>query len=95
MIDADVCRALWRSVILQAIRDMIGLDAGYGRELAQREARAWVGGRDFQLCCHYADWDPGYVMRRVHELQDQADQNSLDQIRSWKRGSQRGTQPCA
>jgi hypothetical protein len=98
MMDAQICRAVWRSVILQAIRDLLGLDAGYAGDLAQREARAWLGGRDFRLCCHYADWDPGYVMRKVHQLQAQPDrdlQASRERMRSWKRGAAQEARPCA
>ena len=54
--------ALWRAVILQAVRDAAtGDDA----------ARGWLlrGGADFRDVCEYAGLDHGWVLRAAQKMQ--------------------------
>jgi hypothetical protein len=59
--EAERMRALWRAVLVHALREARGRIINTGgairpatRELEQRRARDWIGGRDFREVCELA-----------------------------------------
>lgn len=68
--DTDSCVALWQSIVVQAIYDLVGEGGGNHRQQARAEALAWFGesanardGRqsDFEMVCDMANLNPQQV----------------------------------
>lgn len=54
---------LWRSVIIQAILDALGLfsEPNYTNRKINRRAIEWMKEGDIELVCDYADMSPEYI----------------------------------
>jgi len=52
--EAEACRQLWVSVLLIAVRDLVGSDPN---GLVSKQARSWIGTRDFREVCGLAGFD--------------------------------------
>lgn len=68
--DTDNCTALWQSIIVQAMYDLVGEGGSYHRRQDRAEALAWFGQplgfegtdqSDFEMVCDMAELTPSKV----------------------------------
>lgn len=92
-IDIEAARDMWRRVILQAVRDALGISSLRGGEskLARREARDWLehGGEDFVNVCTLAGVNHEKVQRwwRAVSVSEASIRRSAAAIRHGGRNS--------
>ena len=64
---------LWRSVIIQAILDALGLfpNVSYSNRINQQEALKWMKNDDLNTVSDYADTNPDFVRHLYNRLKVQ------------------------
>ncbi|AQS46542.1 hypothetical protein BMG03_01045 [Thioclava nitratireducens] len=67
--EAEACRRIFVSVLLLAIRDMFGRNPD---ALLTKQARSWIGTRDFCEVCTLAGYDWRRVERALRRRLEQA-----------------------
>lgn len=92
MIDPNEVRAmrrLWSAVITTALADMGSrkIDGQSRASLDQARAWSWVGGRDFRMCCEFADVDPDALEGRLRPMFGNSERQPLRRSAASLRGS--------
>tara|TARA_R110000803_G_scaffold145157_1_gene211012 strand:+ start:255 stop:527 length:273 start_codon:yes stop_codon:yes gene_type:complete len=61
---------LWKNVVLQNVIDSLGVFQWFSRLNKQYEieAKDWIGSKDFNLVCSYADLQPDYIIKIYKDI---------------------------
>ena len=60
---------LWKNVVLQNVIDSLGVFQWFSRlnKKYHIEAKDWMGSKDFNLVCSYANLEPDFITKIYHE----------------------------
>ena len=79
--ETDLCIALWRSVIVQALYDISGKGGNIERRLIRAEALAWFSApgndsqeSDFEHICQLANLSPNKIRGVVREVRENGEE---------------------
>lgn len=61
-------KALWRSVLIQAIYDLSGKTGNIERKVLRAQTITWMGTQDFYDVCELAELDPKLMIRLSKEI---------------------------
>ena len=61
---------LWKNVVLQNVIDSLGVFQWFSRlnKKYHIEAKDWIGSKDFNLVCSYADLQPDYIIKIYKDI---------------------------
>tara|TARA_R110000824_G_scaffold355390_1_gene542558 strand:+ start:81 stop:353 length:273 start_codon:yes stop_codon:yes gene_type:complete len=61
---------LWKNVVLQNVIDSLGVFQWFSRlnKKYHIEAKDWMGSKDFNLVCSYADLEPDFITKIYHDI---------------------------
>lgn len=72
-LDARACRKLWQAVLLENMRNAVGVAMEAERARAQLQARAWMGSAGFHEVCDLACVDADSVLAWYRRAKDSPD----------------------
>tara|TARA_R100000935_G_C2795410_1_gene147929 strand:- start:265 stop:537 length:273 start_codon:yes stop_codon:yes gene_type:complete len=63
-------QTLWKNVVLQNVIDSLGVFQWFSRlnKKYHIEAKDWMGSKDFNLVCSYADLQPDYITKIYKDI---------------------------
>ena len=61
---------LWKNVVLQNVIDSLGVFQWFSRLNKQYEieAKDWIGSKDFNIVCSYAELQPDYIIKIYKDI---------------------------
>jgi hypothetical protein len=64
-LELDLCVALWRGVVMQAIYDISAAPNDYDKKVTKAKAYNWFSSEDFVLVCGLAEMNPSRILDLV------------------------------
>lgn len=63
--ESELCLALWRGVVMQAIYDISATASDYEKKIIKTNAYSWFSSDDFHLVCELAQMNPKQILDLV------------------------------